>query len=59
MNNKRALVYLYKDIVCIGDLCTHFLYDIVYQQQNKNRDSNAYLSDRSIEFNKTHFYYGL
>ena len=30
MNNKRALVNFYKDIV---------LYGIVYQQQHKSRDS--------------------
>ena len=32
---------------CVGNPFTHFLYDIVYQQQYKSRDSNAYLSDGS------------
>ena len=34
MNNKRTLVNLYKDIVLVTR-CTHFLYDIVYQQQQQ------------------------
>ena len=29
---------------CIVDPSTRFLYDIVYQQQHKNRDPNACLS---------------
>ena len=44
MNNKRTVVNLYKDIV-FGDPSTHFLYDIVYQQQQKRRDLNTYRSD--------------
>ena len=47
INKKRALVNLYKDIYSIGDPCTHFLYGIVYQQQNKGRDSNRCLSGAS------------
>ena len=46
MSNKKALVNLYKD--CVGDLRTRFLYDIVYQQQHKNRDPKYYLSDTSV-----------
>ena len=42
MSNKKTFLNLY-----FGDPCTHFLYDIVYQQQHKSRDLNAYLSDRS------------
>ena len=40
MNNKTTLVDLNKDII-LHDLCTHFLYDTVYQQQHKCRDSDA------------------
>ena len=49
MNNKRrTLENSYKDIVLVsGDPCTHFLYDLVNQQQHKSRDSNAYLSNGS------------
>ena len=43
INDKRLLVNLYKDIV----LVTRVLYDIVYQEQHKSRDSNACLSIRS------------
>ena len=39
MNNKRTLVNLYPS--------THFLYDIVYQQQHKSRDLNQCLSKAS------------
>ena len=48
MNNKRTLVNLYKDIVLVIHR-THFLYDIVYQQQHKSRDSNVCLSDGSLK----------
>ena len=44
MNNKRTLVYLYEDIVL------YFLYDIVYQQQHKSRDSNQCFSGASSKF---------
>ena len=50
MNKKRALVNLYKDINCIGDPCTPFLYGIVYQQQHKSRDSNRCLSGASFHY---------
>ena len=36
----------------VGDLHTHFLYDIVYQQQHKNLDPKYYLSDTSHEKEK-------
>ena len=29
---------------------THFLYEIVNQQQHKSRNSNAYLSDGTLTF---------
>ena len=47
MNNKRTLVNLYRDIVLVTRIRNHFLYDIVYQQQYKSHDLNAYLSDGS------------
>ena len=34
---------MYKDILLVT-LATHFLYDIVYQQEHKSRDSNVFLS---------------
>ena len=43
INNKRTLVNSYKDIKLVTRLCI-FCYDIVYQQQHKNRDPNASLS---------------
>ena len=46
INNKRTSVNLYMDIVLVTRR-THFLYDIVYQQQHRSCDSNAYLSDGS------------
>ena len=44
MNKKKALVIFY----CIGEPCTHFLYGIAYQQQQKSRDSNRCLSGASF-----------
>ena len=32
----------------MDDPCTHFQYDIIYQQQHKSRDSYTCLSDGSI-----------
>ena len=43
MNNKRTLVNLYKDIVLIVTSVR-----IVYQQQHKSCNSNAYPSDGSF-----------
>ena len=49
MNNKRTLVNLYKDNALVnGDPSTHFLYNIVYQQQHRNRDINSWLSVLSL-----------
>ena len=36
INNIKKKVNLCEDIVLVGH--THFLYDIVFQQQHKNRD---------------------
>ena len=47
MNNRRTLVNSYKDIVLMTRR-TNFLYDIVYQQQQKSSDSNACLFDGSL-----------
>ena len=44
MNNKRILVNLYED---------NILYDIVYHQQHKSRDSNACHSVRSKKKGKS------
>ena len=41
ISNKRALVNLYKDILCWWPAYA-FLYNIVYQQQHKNRDQKSY-----------------
>ena len=35
---KKKIVNLYEARYCVGDPRTHFLYDIVYQEQHKNRD---------------------
>ena len=52
--NKRTFVNLYKDIVLVTRL-KHFLYDIVYLQKHKIRDSNACLSVRSRAWHKASF----
>ena len=39
INSKRTLVNSYKDIILVT---SHFLSDIVYQQQLKNRDAFQY-----------------
>ena len=55
------MLLLVNNVVKYGDSSTHFLYDIVYQQQHKGRDSNACLSVRSsknIRFHSDLFSYG-
>ena len=48
IHNKRTLINLYKDIVLVTRVRIFCTYDIVYQQQQKSRDSNACLSDGLI-----------
>ena len=44
---RKVCVLITTFMMLLVNRLTHFLYGIVYQQQHKSRDSNAYLSDGS------------